>query len=391
MRLSTLTPATTPIPRPLSVLQLGKSWFTPTSGGGLDRMFDGLMRHFPQVGVRATGFVAGPAAVDAASDAVHGVAPENASLLTRLRAFRRSVRAAVDDADVVASHFALYTLPVLGVLRDRPLVVHFHGPWGLESQAEGDSWLKVAAKSRLERSVYRHGARFVVLSEAFRDVLVQRFDVDADRVRIVPGGVDVDRFAVDATPADARERLGLPPDRSLVVSVRRLARRMGLENLIDAWQTVVDRCPDALLLLAGTGPLASDLQARIDARGLGAHVRLLGFVPDADLPFLYRSATLSVLPTVALEGFGLTTIESLAAGTPVLVTPVGGLPEVVRDLSGALVLDDASTPVLADALSGALTGTRPLPSADACRGYAEARFAWPAIAAQTRAVYEEVA
>ena len=72
------------------------------------------------------------------------------------------------------------------------------------------------------------------------------------------------------------------------------------------------------------------------------HVRMLGSSRDADLPLYYRAADLSVVPTVALEGFGLVAAESLAAGCPALVTPVGGLPSVVADLSPDLVLEDAT-------------------------------------------------
>ena len=61
-------------------------------------------------------------------------------------------------------------------------------------------------------------------------------------------------------------------------------------------------------------------------------MRLLGFVAEEDLPWLYRACDISIVPSVALEGFGLPTIESLAAGTPVLVTPIGGLPETVSEL-----------------------------------------------------------
>jgi glycosyltransferase involved in cell wall biosynthesis len=144
-----------------------------------------------------------------------------------------------------------------------------------------------------------------------------------------------------------------------------------------------------LLVIAGRGPLAAALQARTSELGLQANVRLLGFVSDESLPPLYRAATVSVVPTATLEGFGLVTIESLAAGTPVLVTPVGGLPEVVSDLAPELVLPGTSPPALAEGLLAALSGRLPLPSAKACQDYVRARFDWPVIAARVRDVYLE--
>jgi glycosyltransferase involved in cell wall biosynthesis len=165
---------------------------------------------------------------------------------------------------------------------------------------------------------------------------------------------------------------------------------MGLNHLIDALSEVRKRIPDVLLYIAGTGPLHEALQRRIDEEDLSEHVSLLGFLPEADLPFAYRAANVSVVPTVSLEGFGLITVESLAAGTPVLVTPVGGLPEVVSPLSSALVLEGSDVDHLATGMIGSLTGTLSLPSSRACRAYARARFSWPAISQQTRSVYETV-
>jgi glycosyltransferase involved in cell wall biosynthesis len=150
------------------------------------------------------------------------------------------------------------------------------------------------------------------------------------------------------------------------------------------------RAPDALLLIAGKGALSGELEARVRSLGLEGNVRLLGFVPDEDLPIAYRAADLSIVPTVALEGFGLIAVESLAAGTPVLVTPVGGLPEVVSDLSANLVLPGSGAGDLADGLAAALMGELTLPDAGTCQSYARDRYDWPVIAARTRDVYAEV-
>ena len=142
-------------------------------------------------------------------------------------------------------------------------------------------------------------------------------------------------------------------------------------------------------MIAGRGPLADCLRTRASELGLQANIRLLGFVSDESLPLLYRAATISIVPSATLEGFGLVTIESLAAGTPVLVTPVGGLPEVVSHLTPGLVFPGTSPPVLAEGLLAALNGTLPLPSAMECQEYVRARFDWPVVAARVRDVYLE--
>lgn len=376
----------------LRALQLGKSWFPEQAGSGLDRMFYGLCNHLPAHDVDIHGLVAGRPVLTGTSASIRGFALPSSSLLTRFLAIREEVRAATNahSFDLVASHFALYTFPILDQIRSLPHVVHFHGPWARESAVEGESRAVVRAKKMLERFVYRRGTRFIVLSLAFKEILASDYQISPSVIDVVPGGVDVDRFAVGSTPDAARERLGWPTDRPILLTVRRLAHRMGLDTLIEAMTTIVERVPDALLLIAGSGPLKSELDRRITARNLEHHARLLGFVPDEDLPYAYSAADVSVVPTRSLEGFGLTTIESLAAGTPVFVTPRGGLPEVVRDLDPALILEDSNASSLAARLGDALSGRLSLPSPAACQAYARDRYAWPVIAAQTRDVYEDL-
>jgi glycosyltransferase involved in cell wall biosynthesis len=241
----------------------------------------------------------------------------------------------------------------------------------------------------LEQRVYARSSRLIVLSEAFGEILRSRYAIPADRIRVVPGCVDVSQFNVPMSRSDARRRLQLPQDRPVVLAVRRLVRRMGLEDLIEAMKRVKAKQPDVLLLIAGKGRLAEELQARITDAGLDDNVRLLGFVPDRHLATLYRAADVSIVPTVALEGFGLITVESLASGTPVLVTPVGGLPEAVAPLSSNLVLPSTGVDAIADGLIGALDGSLELPTEQECRIYARENFDTPVIAKRVAAVYSE--
>jgi glycosyltransferase involved in cell wall biosynthesis len=372
-------------------LQLGMEWF-PEKPGGLNRVYYELSHHLPDASVEVRGLVAGSEKVTEDSRGmIEGFAPHSEALLPRLLAVRRLARPLLrsDPGLLVVSHFALYTASVLGELADHPLVVHFQGPWGLEGHAERQSPLTVLAKTAVERIVYRRAAAFIVLSTPFGRILQRRFGIPAERIHVIPGGVDVARFAIDESRIECRQRLGWPVGRPIVLAVRRLMRRMGLSELIAATAQIRERIPDVLVLIAGSGPIAAELQAQIEALGLTDNVRLLGFVPDDDLPSAYRAADLTVVPTVALEGFGLIVPESLAAGTPVLVTPIGGLPEAVGGLSERLILSGTGPEAIAKGVGDALTGVLPLPSARQCLDYARQHYDWPMIAQRTRAVYEE--
>jgi glycosyltransferase involved in cell wall biosynthesis len=247
----------------------------------------------------------------------------------------------------------------------------------------------VRIKTAIERAVYRRATAFIVLSQPFGEILERRFGVPPDRIHVIPGGVDASRFATRATRAECRAHLEWPRDRPIVLSVRRLMRRMGLDQLVRATVRLRERVPDVLVLIAGAGPLAGELERQIASLNLRDHVRLLGFVADAALPRAYRAADLTVVPTVALEGFGLIVAESLAAGTPCVVTPVGGLPEAVSGLSRALVLRATDAESIAAGLGDALTGVMPLPSPQECADFARRNYDWPIIAARVRRVYED--
>ena len=107
---------------------------------------------------------------------------------------------------------------------------------------------------------------------------------------------------------------------------------------------------------------------------------------EASLANCYRAADVSVVPTIELEGFGLAVIESLACGTPVITTDVGGLPEATSGLAGRLTVPAGSPEALAGALTKALGADGSLPSRDECRVYAE-RFGPSALVERHRAVY----
>jgi glycosyltransferase involved in cell wall biosynthesis len=317
-----------------------------------------------------------------------------ASLAHRLRRVRSEALALLkDDPEaVVVAHFALYAVPLLGLLRDRRrrFVFHFHGPWAQETAAEQVSGIVPTLKTGVERAVYRRADACIVLSGAFGRILHDSFGVPWEKITVIPGGVDCSRFAIDATREECRDHLGWPRERKIVLSVRRLTHRMGLSHLVAAVGLLRERVPDLLVIIAGSGPLESELRTQIQRARLEDHCCIAGFIADDDLPAAYRAADLSVVPSVALEGYGLIVPESLAAGTPALVTPVGGLPETVQGLAPHLVFAEASAPAIAQGLGDALTGTVPMPTAAQCRAYARQRNDWSVIVQQVRRVYDGV-
>ena len=221
-------------------------------------------------------------------------------------------------------------------------------------------------------------------------VLIETYAFPEERISVIPGGVNLDLFKPSHSREEVRGRLGLPLDRPIILTVRRLERRMGLHNLIEAMSEVVRRYPDVLLLITGKGTLQDELEQHIRSRNLSTHIHMLGTVSDQILPLLYRAVDFSVVPTTAYEGFGLILVESLASGTPVLGTPIGAIPEVLSPLSTSLLLESPSPQHISEGIWEALSGRRILPSMQVCEGYAGANYAWPIIARRVSTVYQDV-
>jgi len=154
--------------------------------------------------------------------------------------------------------------------------------------------------------------------------------VDPAKVRIIPSGVDTERFRPPEDKAAVKRSLGIDGRATVLLTVRNLSPRMGLENLIEAVATIAGsrsaREAGLALLICGDGRLRQQLGEMVRERGLGNTVKLLGRVAHEDLPRYYQAADLFVLPTEAMEGFGIVTIEALASGTPVLGRPARATP-----------------------------------------------------------------
>lgn len=231
----------------------------------------------------------------------------------------------LDDSDVVSFHFAptyrqgTRVLPKGGVR-----LFHFHGPWAAEALAQGQSSLRYGVKYVMERLVYSRFDTLVTDSYAFARLLHSNYRIPRRRIATVHPGVDVGLFT-PGNREEARRRVGVVSARPLFVCVRRLERRMGIADLIEAMVEL----PDCELLIAGDGSMKASLHEEIKVRALGERVKLLGRVTDETLADLYRAADAVVVPSVALEGFGLIVLEAMACGAPVIATNIGGLGEAL--------------------------------------------------------------
>ncbi len=233
----------------------------------------------------------------------------------------------------------------------------------------------------MERYCLGRADRICVLSEFTKEKLRIAHGVKSEKVTVIPGGVDLKRFRPAFDRKAIRRSLGFPTDRFVLLTVRNLVPRMGLENLLTGFSKAVCAVPELFLVIGGQGPLRRKLSKTVDALGLSEHVRFVGFIPEPRLADYYAMADLFILPTRELEGFGLVTVESLACATPVLGTPVGGTSEILGDFEPELLFDNISADAMASKISVLCAKFINEPSSleslsRRCRQYAEDRYSW---------------
>ncbi|MFC5907984.1 glycosyltransferase [Streptacidiphilus monticola] len=293
--------------------------------------------------------------------------------------------------DAVHSHFWMSGLAaLLGAHRvggHRIPVVHtYHALGTVKRRHQGAADTSPPRRVEIETAVGRAVDRIVATC---RDEVAElrAMGVDDTHVRIVPCGVDPDRFRPDG-PREARG----PGHR--ILAVGRLVPRKGTDVAIRALAVL----PDTELLVVGGPPaeeLAGDEEARrlravAEQAGVADRVRLLGGVPSSRMPQLLRSADLVVCPA-QYEPFGIVPLEAMACGVPVVATAVGGhLDSVAEGVTGRLV-PQGDTERFAAEVAALLRqpGLRRAYGAAGRRRVLD-RFGWNQVAAATEAVYAEL-
>ena len=217
--------------------------------------------------------------------------------------------------------------------------------------------------------------RVIVLAEAARDELAQRLGLARDKVVVISPGHTATELAPDT---------GQLPRRYIMYTGINKPHK-NLPRLVFAYAKIGEKAPP-LLIVGPQDPRYPEAQQAVERAGLGARVRFLGRVPEAELARLYTNATLFVFPSLA-EGFGFPVLEAMAYGAPVACSGIA----VLRELGGAAAayFDPRSVDDLAACLNDALAAPARLVEMRQ-RGLERAnRYTWQAAAEATAAVYRQ--
>jgi glycosyltransferase involved in cell wall biosynthesis len=291
---------------------------------------------------------------------------------SKMRLCLREIRKTDPNAIIVSCH-GYFAEPAMDA--GKPLVSLFTGPWAeefLQSSTKLTARLFSPAMRRNERIGLQRSGVIFTISRYYEENLRYWHPGLKTPVHVIDGGVDNSRFHPPRKREELRENFGVAPGEFVFLAVRRLEPRMGLAKLIDAFAEIQSEYPNARLWIAGFGPLLETLQKRVSK--CNGRAEMLGFISDFELRSRYGAADCTVMPSVDLEGFGLSTVESLACGTPVIGSRQGATPEILEPLAENLLYK--SPHELADKMRSILSGAMALPSREQCRNYAVTRYNW---------------
>lgn len=264
-----------------------------------------------------------------------------------------------------------------------PLVIYAHGE-------EITTWRRSPRRLKAMAYAYQRADRVIANSDFTRARLLE-LGVEPARIHIIHPGVDLERFHPGHETADLRQGLGLAAESKLILSVGRLSRRKGFDQVIRALPALLRDGLDVHYAIIGIGEDRDYLCKLALEQGVSERVHLLGHVEPDDLPRWYCAAVLFAMPNREIdgdtEGFGMVFVEAAACGTPSLAGQAGGTGAAVLDGETGLRVDGGDPQAVARALAR-LLGDEDLRQrlAEAGRIRAERELAWERVAEKTAAL-----
>ncbi|MCC6174635.1 MAG: glycosyltransferase [Chloroflexi bacterium] len=282
-----------------------------------------------------------------------------------------------------------------------PVVAMFHTLGAMKNKvAQEAADLEQQIRVDIERRTMLTADRIIAATEVDRSHMVDAYGASPRKIDIVPGGVNLDLFRPDARTA-ARQTLGLG-DGPVLLLVGRIQRLKGIDVLIRAASELRGAYSRLRVLVVGGSSPADErgqpgeeareqerLRHLVDELRLRHVVQFVGAVEQSRLPLYYRAADVTVMPST-YESFGLVAVESLACGTPVVASRVGGLATIVRDGENGALVPWRDPHLFADRIGSILSN--PALTGRLRRGaVATARqYGWASAAERTLNVYERV-
>jgi glycosyltransferase involved in cell wall biosynthesis len=243
------------------------------------------------------------------------------------------------------------------------------------------NFIQTRGYKKVEKNILNKSNEIIVLSKFTKEKINDIYKIKNDKIRIVPGGVDLNKFAPPINKEKIRKRLNIPNNKIILFTVRNLVQRMGLENLIIAFNHLIKQKAEINLVIGGEGILKTGLIALARSFGIEDYIHFVGFIPEEQLSSYYQMADLFVLPTKELEGFGLVTLEAMASSLPVVGTPVGGTKEIIGKFDSSFLFKGTDSDSIAELITEKYKLMKHNPQkwmeiTHRCRNFVERNYSW---------------
>lgn len=300
--------------------------------------------------------------------------------------FAKTIR----KCDLVHAHGHVYMSSCLaGMLAkkyNKPFIVTQHNTY-----IDYKSWLNKVENLNdviIGKSVLKRADRILTVSKQTMKYVLS-LGADKTKTSVMYNGVDTNCFQ-SANKNQSRDKLGLPQNRKIVFSARRLVYKNGLDTLLESAHVLAKNHPEVLFVVAGKGPSRSLIEERIKELGIEKNIKLAGFVPDELLPVYYGAADVFLLPSASGEGLPLVLFEAMSCGLPVVATTVGGTPEIVEHMQNGVLVPPQDPQTMADAIAKLLADNETTTEiGKQAKEYILSKLSWKENARQLLEVYQE--
>lgn len=296
------------------------------------------------------------------------------------------VNTAIGGFDIVHAHdwLVAYAGRSVAKIFELPLVTTIHATehgrnLGLHNRMQVEI-------NEIEKNLALEADQIICCSKYMKDEIQTLFGPFDHELKIIPNGVEPEQFAT----LPGKPKIKINADDKVVFFIGRLVPEKGLWQLVQAFPQVLYQVPDAKLIIGGKGPMKNALDKAALELGINNRIIYTGFIKEETRNYLYHRAQAAVFPSL-YEPFGIVALEAMATNTPVIVSDVGGLSEIVQDGVNGLKVKPGDIDELADAIVKVLSDQQ---LADQLKRNGihtiESVYNWDVIADSTLRVYQQV-